>query len=161
MILLTIGTQLPFDRLVKAVDDIALSINDEIYGQIGAGKYEPRNFEFCRTMKPADFDKQFQRARVIVSHAGIGSILTARKFGKPIVIFPRRAVHGEHRNDHQLATCDHLKDRSGIYVAVDDGELEYQLSREDIGNAMDSTDDKIETRASLIQSLERFIHSAG
>jgi len=118
MILLTIGTQLPFDRLVKAVDELSPFINEPIFGQIGSGAhYEPKNFEYCRTMRPTDFDGKFSSARVILSHAGIGTVLSSRKHGKPIVVVPRLAKFGEHRNDHQLATCAQLKNKQGIYVA--------------------------------------------
>ncbi|WP_113261974.1 glycosyltransferase [Agrobacterium cavarae] len=118
MILLTIGTQLPFDRLVRAVDELSPLINEPIFGQIGSeAQYEPKNFEYCRTMRPTDFDGKFSSARVILSHAGIGTVLSSRRHGKPIVVVPRLAKFGEHRNDHQLATCAQLKNKQGIYVA--------------------------------------------
>lgn len=118
MILLTIGTQLPFDRLVRAVDELALRLDEPIFGQIGSkAEYEPRNFEYCRTMRPTEFEEKFRSARLILSHAGIGTVLSSRKHGKPIVIVPRLAKFGEHRNDHQLATCAQLRNKQGIYVA--------------------------------------------
>lgn len=118
MILMTIGTQLPFDRLVRAVDELALRLEEPIFGQIGAkAEYLPKNFEYCLTMRPKDFDERFRSARVILSHAGIGTVLSSRKHGKPIVVVPRLAKFGEHRNDHQLATCAQLKNKQGVYVA--------------------------------------------
>jgi UDP-N-acetylglucosamine transferase subunit ALG13 len=131
MILLTIGTQLPFDRLVQTIDEIALELKEDVFGQVGNGRYEPRNFSFCRHMEPSEFEAKFLSARVIVSHAGIGSILTARKHKKPIVLFPRRTAFGEHRNDHQLATCAQLRDVDGVYVAEDAQELTSILSNLD------------------------------
>lgn len=123
MILLTIGTQLPFDRLVREIDTYAASSDEVIFGQIGkAAGYIPQNFEHCLTMNPKEFEQKFASARVIVSHAGIGTILTARKHGKPIIIFPRQAKFGEHRNDHQLATCKQLGGKAGIYP-VDTAEM--------------------------------------
>jgi len=123
MILLTVGTQLPFDRLVRAVDSIALQLEESIFGQIGEGNYVPKNFEYCRLSTPSEMMELFQSATRIVSHAGTGSLLTARRFGKPIVIFPRRAAFGEHRNDHQLATCEHVGSKAGVEVAYDEAEL--------------------------------------
>lgn len=123
MILLTLGTQLPFDRLVKALDDIAPTLGQPIFGQIGRSSYRPRHFEWADSMAPKAFDEKFQSASLIVSHAGIGTILTAQKHGKPIVLFPREAKYGEHRNDHQLATVSQLQGRSGIFTARDSEEL--------------------------------------
>ena len=46
MIFLAVGTQFPFDRLVKALDDCLDTgiIDEEIFGQIGETSYKPRNF---------------------------------------------------------------------------------------------------------------------
>lgn len=130
MILLTIGTQLPFDRLVRAMDDIASSLPQPIFGQIGKSAYRPKNFEWSETLAPADFDQKFSKAHIVVSHAGIGTVLTAQRHRKPIILFPRLASHGEHRNDHQLATCAQLKGRDGILIAVSGEELLSILTSE-------------------------------
>ncbi len=54
----------------------------------------------------------------------MGSILTALELEKPIIIFPRRAALGEHRNEHQLATAKKFSGRTeGVYVAFDEAEL--------------------------------------
>lgn len=51
-----------------------------------------------------EFDKLCHDARLIVAHAGMGTIISAMTKGKPIIVFPRIAALGEHRNEHQLAT---------------------------------------------------------
>lgn len=130
MILLTVGTQLPFDRLVRIMDTIAPDLPDEIFAQIGQGEYVPRNFEYCRMAPPEELADKFGRASRIVSHAGTGSVLTARRYGKPIILFPRRASLGEHRNEHQLATCQQLNGAPGLSVAYDEAELRTLLSVE-------------------------------
>lgn len=127
MILLTIGTQLVFDRLIQAVDEIAPSLDQPVFGQIGDSAYEPRSFAWARTLAPAAFEEKFRSASVIVSHAGIGTVLTAQRFGKPIILFPREARFGEHRNDHQLATCAQLAGRQGIAIAHTAEELRAVL----------------------------------
>ena len=117
MILLTIGTQLPFERLVRALDELAPTLSMPVFGQIGHSAYQPTNFEFCRSMRPDEFDMRFSKAKVVISHAGIGTILTAQKHRKPIILFPREAAFGEHRNDHQLATCAQLEGQPGVSIA--------------------------------------------
>lgn len=129
MILLTIGTQLPFDRLVRAMDELAPRLGEEVIGQIGdSAAYRPAHFDAKARVPPAVFERYAKSARVIVSHAGIGTILNAGKLNKPIVVFPRRADLREHRNDHQLATCRQLRGRPGIYVAETVEELERLLT---------------------------------
>lgn len=123
MILITVGTQLPFNRLVKALDEMAPSISTPMFAQIGKGEYKPHNFEWVETIAPLEMDGVFARTSLIVSHAGTGTVLAAKRFKKPIILFPRRAAFGEHRNDHQLATAGQLNGRPGIRVAYTETEL--------------------------------------
>lgn len=117
MILVTVGTQLPFDRLIRIIDDAAPNVGQPIFAQTAGGSYTPRNIEWRPMVDPMEFDALMAAATVIVGHAGVGTVLMAQKHVKPIIVFPRRASLGEHRNEHQLATVSALDDRQGIYVA--------------------------------------------
>ncbi len=126
--------QEPFDRLVRAMDEWCARSNhvQTVFGQIGdpkPGGYVPRNFECISRLSASEYAKRFAEADVIVSHAGMGSIITAMHHGKPILIMPRWAKLGEHRNDHQLATVRMLGDRPGIHVAEDETRLGPMLDR--------------------------------
>lgn len=123
MIIVTVGTQLPFDRLIQMMDELAPALNDEIFAQTGAGEYVPRNIRSSASMAPTEFEAMFRQASVIVAHAGIGTVLKAYKYRKPIVLVARKAEFGEHRNDHQLATVSKLAERRGIYIAKNKEEL--------------------------------------
>lgn len=155
MILVTVGTQLPFDRLVKAVDTFAKDLSKPVLAQIGRGSYTPQNMKWIKNIEPKDFDKVFRDATIIVSHAGIGTVLTAKRFGKPIILVPRKAALGEHRNDHQLATVSQLAGRPGIYVAHTDDDLRNYLL-DDLDSP--SHEDPSEAgRASLVSYLKNYI----
>lgn len=123
VILLTVGTQLGFDRLIEAIDAIAPALGMRIVAQTGKGQYVPLNLEHRADFEPSEFRELVEDAELIVSHAGIGTVLAAGRARKPIVIMPRRAALSEHRNDHQLATARHLGSREGIVVAMDADEL--------------------------------------
>lgn len=128
MIFVTVGTQLPFDRLVKSVDAWAgNNREEEIFAQVGPSKYKPQNFSFSEFVKPSEANRYFQQSELVVSHAGMGSILTALRFRKPILILPRLASLGEHRNEHQLATSKWLNGKPGVYVATADDEISALL----------------------------------
>ena len=105
MIFVVTGTQLPFDRLIKMLDEIAPELNEEIVAQVNGSNYLPRYVNTIDILPPDEFDSIFSRARLIVAHAGIGTIISAMQNQKPIIIFPRIAALGEHRNEHQLATA--------------------------------------------------------
>ena len=127
MILLTVGTQLPFDRLVRAVDAwCAEMARSDVIGQIGAtdpGGYRPKCFEWKAFVPHGELNKLMSEAELIIAHAGMGSIISALQYSTPIVIMPRRDVLGEHRSSHQLATAARFKGRPGIYVAEDESVL--------------------------------------
>ncbi len=132
MILVSVGTQLPFDRLIRAVDRwSAERRRDDVVAQIGLGEYRPvamRHFGHIRY----DHFRDLQRVcDVMVGHAGMGSIIAAMEFGKPIIVMPRDHRLGEHRNGHQFATLREFGDRPGIYPAQDEDELFALLDRAD------------------------------
>lgn len=130
MIFLAVGTQMPFDRLVKAVDEWAgAAPGREVFAQIGKTDFRPRHMEYRPTLEPREFAKMVQRCRAIVAHAGMGSILSALQAGKPILVFPRRGDLREHRNDHQVATAKQMRGRPGVIVALDESELAAALDR--------------------------------
>jgi len=127
VILLTVGTQLPFDRLVRLVDEIAPTLDQPVYAQIGRAIYLPRNMAYERAIDPVSFEALMAKTTLVVAHAGIGTVMTAQRHGKPLIVFPRLANLGEHRNDHQRATANALAGRKGIYVAHSPTELEVLL----------------------------------
>lgn len=129
MILLTVGTQLGFDRLVSAMDAITPTLSQSVIAQIGAGSYVPRHMQAQASFSPKDFEELAAKADLIVAHAGIGSVLTARRHNKPIVLLPRRADRHEHRNDHQLATAAQLHGRELIFVVENEGELSRAIEK--------------------------------
>jgi UDP-N-acetylglucosamine transferase subunit ALG13 len=127
MILLTVGKQLPFDRLVGAVDALAPHLAEPVVAQIGQDAAQPNNMEAHAKLSAMAFEELAARSSLLVSHAGIGSVLLARRLQKPIVLMPRRAEMGEHRNDHQLATARQLERADGVLIAWDETDLDRAI----------------------------------
>lgn len=128
MIFVTVGTQLPFDRLISAVDAWAGSApGREVFAQIGPSSQAPRNIAHAQFVSPEECSERMAAAEAIVAHAGIGTILTALELGKPVLVMPRRAELGEHRNDHQLATARRFATLGKVDVAFDETELVARL----------------------------------
>lgn len=92
MIFITTGTQEPFDRLVEIMDAFALEYEEEIVIQALRGDYLARNVKVKQFFNPKEFDYYFRKASLIISHAGMGTILSALTIQKPILIFPRSAI---------------------------------------------------------------------
>lgn len=128
MIFVTVGTQLPFDRLTAAVDHWAGAAGGrEVFAQIGPSSLRPRHIDHARFASPEECRERMRSSTAIVAHAGMGTILTALEMGKPLLIMPRRAALGEHRNDHQLATAERFAAIGGVKVALDETELALKL----------------------------------
>ena len=87
MIFLTVGSELAFDRLVKAVDEWCFSRQrDDVFGQIaapGPNGYYPKHFPWEGFVTPAKYEQLIEEADLIVGHAGMGSIITALTKEKP------------------------------------------------------------------------------
>jgi len=127
VIFLTVGTQLPFDRLVATVDEWAGRTRREVFAQVGESSLSPANLEWAPTIDPTTFKEKMSEAEFVISHAGMGSILTALQYDKPILVMPRRAALREMRNDHQVATANWLAQQGRVSVAQDEAELSKML----------------------------------
>ncbi len=156
MIFLTVGYQVPFDRLVRALDSWSSTNPQAVsFAQIGEAQYLPRHYPYARFLNTIAFEDHIQSASVIVAHAGMGSILTALQYGKPIVVMPRRAANRETRNDHQVATAERLRDRPGVHVAMDETELGPVLDR--LSELREIPPISSEASPELIEHIRRFI----
>jgi UDP-N-acetylglucosamine transferase subunit ALG13 len=128
-VFVTVGTQLPFDRLIGAVDQWAASRNCEVLAQTGTTQLQPRHIDWKDFIDVSEANERIRTADLVVAHAGMGTILTRLETGLPMIVLPRRADLGEHRNDHQLATVRRLSHIPGLIVVNDEGELQDRMSR--------------------------------
>jgi UDP-N-acetylglucosamine transferase subunit ALG13 len=133
VIFATVGSQEPFDRLIRAVDEWAASRGRfDVLAQIGNSNLRSRHIEFTKFLEPLEFNRLIREASVVIAHAGMGSIISALEIGKPIVVMPRRGFLRETRNDHQVATAERFGSRGRVIVADDQkdfaGKLDYALT---------------------------------
>ena len=157
MILVTVGMQLGFDRLIRAMDALAPQLGMPVVAQTGGGTFRPLNMDIRDRIAPDEFEALAGQARLVVSHAGIGTVLTAQRCGAPVVLMPRRAGRGEHRNDHQLATVKALEGRPGIFVAMDETHLPEQIEQ---GLALiEWSPGRSGSAESLVASIAQFVET--
>ena len=125
LIVVTVGTMLPFDRLVRAADlwardhakeEVIVVINDR-------GRYQPQYMRPIRQLKPDGFSALVAESRLIIAHAGTGSYLLAAENARAIVMLPRQAALKEHNSDHQIYTANWLRSKRGVYIAMNEEEL--------------------------------------
>ena len=130
MIFLTVGTQFPLDRLVKAIDETIDQglLDEEIWAQIGQSSYQPRNFKKSTDfLEKQLFDQWMEKASKVISHAGIGSITMALDAAKPLLVMPRLRRYGEVVNDHQVDIARKFGQCGYLLAAYDIEELPEKI----------------------------------
>jgi UDP-N-acetylglucosamine transferase subunit ALG13 len=152
-----VGTQLPFDRLTLAADEWA-GRNPEIQVvmQIGAKSTPPKHALYRVAYSEEEWEQLFVKSNLIVSHAGMGTIIRCLEFNKPLIIMPRQAALGEHRNDHQVATAKRFSKFSTISLANDSSELFFALEHPP-ERTLDDNPDMETNRKRLIQEIRAFL----
>jgi exopolysaccharide biosynthesis glucuronosyltransferase PssE len=129
VILLTVGSVFPFDRLVTAVDELVGrgAIEERVIAQVGTGGVRPRHMESVEVLDKPSFDALLARARGLIGHAGMGTITMALERGTPLLVMPRRKEFGELVNDHQLATARRFEAEHQVLVAYEPADLAAKL----------------------------------
>ena len=122
-VLVTLGTmRFPFALLVQRLRAV-LPPDVDIVWQTGGTRADDVPGRVHGSLAHADLTAEMAAADVVVSHAGVGSALTALSAGRCPVLVPRRAHRGEHVDDHQVPTAQTLQAR-GLGVAADAETLE-------------------------------------
>ena len=122
MILVTLGTQdKSFERLVKAIDKEIENgnIKDKVIVQAGYTKYKSDNMEIFDFVLPDKLDKLMKEADILITHGGVGSILGALKYDKPVIAAARLSKYKEHTNDHQKQIVAEFV-KEGYILELDD-----------------------------------------
>jgi UDP-N-acetylglucosamine transferase subunit ALG13 len=117
MIFVTIGTSEPFDRLLNAVDELAT--DELIVAQVGRSRMWPRRAQCHEFLSFDEVDEFIRRARVVVAHAGVGSVLTAARAGHIPIVATRLRRYGEAVDDHQVPFARRLA-ANGVVRWVED-----------------------------------------
>ena len=128
----TVGSQkFPFDRLMRAVDALAVSgvVEGGVFAQTGACAYVPRNCESRPFLDRDEFARLMDEADVVVKHGGTGAIIGAVKRGKKVIAVPRLAQYGEHVDDHQVEIVCQFAEMNLIESCWDPADLPQAYTR--------------------------------
>lgn len=122
MIFVTLGTQkFQMNRLLEHLDKIADSLGEEIFIQKGASTYIPQKCKYIDFLKPEEFEKKMEECSVLLTHSGVGSIMTGIRRKKPVIVVPRLAKYGEHVDDHQVQIAEVFEEKN-LVLRCDDCE---------------------------------------
>lgn len=125
MIYVSLGTAGPFPRLLNRVDELAAETGLEILVQTG---HTPQTAQHCKMIQFVPSQKEyFQRASLVISHAGLGTQLELLQMHRPFVVVPRRAEYQEHNDNHQIETCEILHKKYGILYFLETQDITASL----------------------------------
>ncbi len=120
MILVMLGTQNnSFHRLLEKIDELIEKgiIKEEVIVQAGYTKYESNKMKIIDFTSREELEKLEQKANFIITHGGVGSIITSLEKGKKVIAVPRLHEYGEHVNDHQKEIIEKFN-KSGYIIGI-------------------------------------------
>jgi exopolysaccharide biosynthesis glucuronosyltransferase PssE len=151
MIFVTVGTnEAPFDRLLLALAEIRA--DEELVVQHGSSAVQPPLATCVASVSYEELVDLVRRARVVVSHAGVGSVLTALANGKRPIVVPRLRRFREAVDDHQLLFARRLEEQ-GLVTLVEDP---AQLS-EAVRSSSDAVSIRLEADRRLVDELRAYV----
>jgi UDP-N-acetylglucosamine transferase subunit ALG13 len=115
------------NRLIKAVDELALTYPEEFFIQTGNSSYVPRNCEHVDFMDSIEYNKKISECSVLVTHAGVGTIISGISLGKPVVVVPRSRKYGEHVDEHQSQIAGAFESKGLVLCCHDTDKLEESI----------------------------------
>ena len=131
MILVTLGTQdKEFKRLLDIIEDAIENdiIKEEVIVQAGSTKYDSKNMKIFDVIPMNEFDKLMKKCDILITHGGVGSIITGLKNNKKIIAMSRLKIYKESANDHQLQIIDNFS-KEGYLLKLDNNNIAEVLNK--------------------------------
>ncbi len=150
MIFVTLGTQdKPFERLLASIEEQIEKENiiEEVVVQAGYTKYATEKMQVFDLVDREEFVRLVNECNILITHGGVGSILTGLKNNKKVIACPRLYKYGEHMNDHQMQI---------VSVFAKEGYLlEYQ-ENDDLGEVLKRVADFSPKK--FVSNTEKFVN---
>lgn len=122
MILVTLGTQdKQFYRILEALEDKLDKhlIDDEVIVQAGcSADFKSKYMKIFDLIPMDEFDEMIKKCDLLITHGGVGSIITGLKNNKKVIAAARLSKYNEHVNDHQLQIIDNFS-KEGYILKLD------------------------------------------
>ena len=156
MILVLLGTQNnSFTRLLEQIEKNIEdgTIQEEVVVQAGYTKFHSQKMKIISLMSKEHLDKFQEEADLIITHGGVGSIITSIRKGKKVIAVPRMHEYGEHVNNHQIEIVRNFNQENYIIGIEKVEDLKQALIK-----AMDFEPKKYESDNTLmLKTIENFI----
>lgn len=132
MILVLLGTQdKPFNRLLDAISKAKKDkiIKDKVIAQIGCTTFHDKNINTFDFKSKEEIEKLIEDARIVITHAGVGTITECLQKDKKVIVVPRLKKYGEHTNDHQMQITKEFAMKNYVLPLYDTKNLSKTLDK--------------------------------
>lgn len=130
MIFVTLGTQkFQMNRLVKAIDDISAELDEDFFIQIGNSTYKPVNCAYQQFLSKEEYREKIEICRMLITHAGVGTIIEGINAGKPVIVVPRQKAMKEHVDDHQMQIAEAFSNKGCVLCCSDADKLKKYIQK--------------------------------
>jgi len=122
MILVLLGTQNnSFFRLLDEIQNCISSglINEEVVVQSGHTSYHSDKMKILDFIPQMDLEKLITESNYIITHGGVGSIISSIKSNKKVIAVSRLSKYNEHVNDHQIQIVNKFNN-DGYIIGLND-----------------------------------------
>lgn len=126
MIYVAVGTQkFQFNRLLIILDELVTSgvIKEEVFAQIGNCTYAPTHYAYKNFLSKEEFNEYISNSSLLITHSGVGTIISGLKQNKPVIVMPRLAKYGEHVDDHQFQIAESFAAKDLILMCGENDDL--------------------------------------
>lgn len=156
MILVLLGTQNnSFHRLLEEVQKNIENkkIKEEVIVQKGYTKFESKDMKMYTEIPIDELNKLIDKADLIITHGGVGSIISSIKKDKKVIAVPRLEKYKEHVNDHQKDIVETFN-QAGYIIGIE--------GVEQLGEALDKVESftpkkYISDNSKMLKIIEDFI----
>lgn len=163
MILVLLGTQNnSFHRLLEEIEKNIENgnINEDVIVQAGYTKFEPKTtkqtIKIFNTIPQKELDSLIEKANLVISHGGVGSMVTSNQKGKKVIAIARRKEYHEHVNNHQIETIEIFAKKGYVLPAKKVQDLGEVLKKvENFQPILYKKDEK----NNIIEIIEKFIEN--
>lgn len=132
MILVTLGTQdKQFKRLLNLVQEQIDrgNIKEKVIVQAGYTTFQSKDMEIFDLVERETFSKLISECSILITHGGVGSIITGLQNHKKVIVVPRLAKYNEHMNDHQIQITDNFAASGYIIPLYENDHLEEAIEK--------------------------------
>ena len=126
MIFVVLGTQkFQCNRLLMEIDRLVEQkiITEEVFAQRGYSDYVPKYYDSVDFLKKEEFEEKMGQCSLLISHSGVGTILSAVNHKKPVIVCPRLKKYKEHVDDHQLEIAKAFEKKQLVLMYREEADL--------------------------------------